>query len=40
MPLYLVLGEDADADVRNKCAKVLGVLEEWKDVVRGVGIDE
>lgn len=35
-PGYLVLGEDAEADVRAKCAKVLGVLDEWQDVARGV----
>jgi len=35
-PGYLVLGEDAEAAVRGKCAKVLGVLDEWVDVTRGV----
>lgn len=35
-PGYLVLGEDAEAAVRDKCAKVLGVLDEWVDVARGV----
>ncbi|TFK33479.1 hypothetical protein BDQ12DRAFT_691158 [Crucibulum laeve] len=38
-PGYLVLGEDAEADVRNKSAKVLAVLDEWKDVARGVNFD-
>ncbi|KAG0709824.1 hypothetical protein DFH29DRAFT_885950 [Suillus ampliporus] len=35
-PLYLVLGRDAEADIRNKCAKVLKHLDDWNDVVRGV----
>ena len=35
-PGYLVLGEDAEADVRIKCKKVLDVLDEWVDVARGV----
>lgn len=38
-PPYLVLGEDAEVNVKNKCAKVLGVLEEWVDVARGVSFD-
>ncbi|KAG2369647.1 hypothetical protein BDR07DRAFT_1323020 [Suillus spraguei] len=35
-PLYLVLGKDAEVDIRNKCAKVLRHLDDWNDVVRGV----
>ena len=38
-PGYLVLGEDAEVDVRTKCKKVLGVLDEWVDVARGVNFD-
>ncbi|KIM38502.1 hypothetical protein M413DRAFT_447730 [Hebeloma cylindrosporum] len=38
-PGYLVLGEDAEVDVRNKCKKVLDVLDEWVDVARGVNFD-
>ncbi|KAF8148007.1 hypothetical protein B0H34DRAFT_271973 [Crassisporium funariophilum] len=38
-PQYLVLGEDAEADVRAKCTKVLRVLDEWVDVTRGVSFD-
>lgn len=37
-PLYLVLGKDAEADIRNKCAKVLKHLDDWNDVVRGVDL--
>lgn len=37
-PLYLVLGKDAEADIRNKCAKVLKHLDDWHDVVRGVDL--
>lgn len=38
-PKYLVLGSDAEANVREKCAMMLNVLDEWKDVTRGVGFD-
>ncbi|KAF9471972.1 NAD(P)-binding protein [Pholiota conissans] len=38
-PPYLVLGEDAEVNVKNKCAKVLKVLDEWVDVARGVSFD-
>lgn len=38
-PGYLVLGEDAENDVRTKCSKVLKVLDEWVDVARGVNFD-
>jgi hypothetical protein len=38
-PPYLVLGEDAEVNMKKKCAKVLGVLEEWVDVARGVSFD-
>ncbi|KIK98636.1 hypothetical protein PAXRUDRAFT_31063 [Paxillus rubicundulus Ve08.2h10] len=39
-PLYLVLGKDADIDIRNKCAKMIRHLDEWSDVVRGVDLDD
>lgn len=39
-PLYLVLGKDAESDIRNKCAKMIRHLDEWSDVVRGVDFDE
>jgi len=35
-PLYLVLGKDAEDGVREKCQKVLNVVDEWKDVVSQV----
>jgi len=35
-PEYLFLGEDAEVGVREKCAKVLKVLDEWLDVTRNV----
>jgi NAD(P)-dependent dehydrogenase (short-subunit alcohol dehydrogenase family) len=35
-PLYLVLGEDAERDVRNKCMMMLKHLDEWQDVIRDV----
>lgn len=38
-PGYLILGEDAENDVRTKCSKVLKVLDEWVDVSRGVNFD-
>jgi len=37
-PLYLVLGEDAERDVRNKCTKILKHLDEWQDVIRDVNV--
>ncbi|KAJ7182745.1 hypothetical protein C8R43DRAFT_967969 [Mycena crocata] len=38
-PGRLVLGEDAESDVRAKCKKVLDGMDEWSDVVRGVSFD-
>ncbi|KAF8815899.1 NAD(P)-binding protein [Phlegmacium glaucopus] len=38
-PEYLLLGYDAEANVRGKCSKVLKVLDEWLDVTRGVNFD-
>ncbi|KAG6916306.1 hypothetical protein DXG01_007463 [Tephrocybe rancida] len=38
-PGLLVLGEDAERDVRDKSAKVLKALDEWKDVTCGVNFD-
>ncbi|KAH7926596.1 NAD(P)-binding protein [Leucogyrophana mollusca] len=39
-PLYLVLGKDAERDIRFKIQKVLKHLDDWSDVVRGVDLDE
>lgn len=38
-PKYLMLGDDADLAVRTKCNLMLQVLEEWKDVTKGVNFD-
>ncbi|KAG6865431.1 hypothetical protein C0991_002669 [Blastosporella zonata] len=38
-PGLLILGEDAERDVRDKCNKVLKALDEWKDVTCGVNFD-
>ncbi len=38
-PSYLVLGEDAEVNVRNKCTKVVNTLNDWVDVARGVNFD-
>ncbi|KAG6873110.1 hypothetical protein C0995_002773 [Termitomyces sp. Mi166 len=38
-PGLLVLGEDAERDVRDKCNKVLKALDEWKDVTCGINLD-
>lgn len=35
-PNYLFLGDDAEAAVRDKCSKLLKVLDEWSDVTRNV----
>ncbi|EIN08928.1 NAD(P)-binding protein [Punctularia strigosozonata HHB-11173 SS5] len=39
-PGTLVLGEDAERDVRAKCEQMLSMLDEWKDVVRSTRVDE
>ncbi|KAF9466009.1 hypothetical protein BDZ94DRAFT_1306724 [Collybia nuda] len=38
-PGLLVLGGDAEADVRAKCTKTLEVLDEWKEVICNVNFD-
>jgi len=38
-PLYLALGDDAEAGIREKCGKLLQHLEEWGDVTRGVSFE-
>ena len=38
-PGLLVLGGDADRDVRNRCHKTLQVLDEWKDVAENLNFD-
>lgn len=39
MPLWLVLGKDAEEDLREHVRQRLENLEEWKDVTRSVGVD-
>jgi hypothetical protein len=39
-PRYLILGEDAEQDVRKKSHKILDELDEWKDVTCGVSYDK
>ena len=39
-PRYLILGEDAEQDVRIKSHKILNALDEWKDVTCGVSYDK
>ncbi|EJC99368.1 NAD-binding protein [Fomitiporia mediterranea MF3/22] len=39
-PGLLVLGADAEANIREKCSAVLTHLDEWRDVVRGIALDE
>ena len=39
LPRYLVLGEDAVADVRNKFARVLQVVTDWEDVSTDTNLD-
>ncbi|EIW75512.1 NAD(P)-binding protein, partial [Coniophora puteana RWD-64-598 SS2] len=38
-PMYLVLGTDADDNIREKVGKVIKDIDEWRDVVRGVGFE-
>ncbi|KAF8623733.1 hypothetical protein AX15_006227 [Amanita polypyramis BW_CC] len=33
-PGLLVLGEDAERDLRNKCTRIIQILDEWKEVAR------
>src|SRR5882762_5677313 len=39
-PLYLALGEDADAGIRQKSVTLLKHIDEWGDVIRTVNFDE
>jgi len=38
-PEWLIVGEDANEDVREKCRRAIELLDEWQDVVLGVGLD-
>ena len=37
-PSLLVLGEDAERDIRDRCTKILKHLDEWQDVIRDVNL--
>ncbi len=37
-PTYLILGEDAEVDIRNKIGKVAKALDDWQDVIRSVNL--
>lgn len=37
---FLPLGPDAESDIRNKCERILKVLDEYKDVTRGIVVDD
>lgn len=39
-PVALALGYDADRDIREKCAKVMRSLDEWKDVACAIAFDD
>ena len=39
-PLWLVLGQDAENDLRERARVRLENLEEWKDVTRSVAADD
>lgn len=39
-PLYLVLGRDAEQDVRKKCTLMINYLDEWSDIIRDVDLDD
>lgn len=37
---FLPLGPDAERDIRNKCERILKVLDDYGDVARGIVVDE
>ena len=39
-PELLVLGNDAEQNIRERCQNVLQCLDEWKDVTRSIKIEE
>jgi NAD(P)-dependent dehydrogenase (short-subunit alcohol dehydrogenase family) len=38
-PVYLPLGEEAEKAIREKCAALTGVLDEWGEVIRDTRLD-
>jgi hypothetical protein len=39
-PLYLALGEDADANIRQRSMNLLKHVDQWGDVIKSVNFDE
>ena len=39
-PLWLVLGKDAEEDLRNSCVQRLKNLDAWQDVARSTTVDD
>ncbi|KZT25927.1 hypothetical protein NEOLEDRAFT_1156057 [Neolentinus lepideus HHB14362 ss-1] len=39
-PLYLPLGVAAENTIRDVCQRMLGILDEWKDVMQNVDVDQ
>ena len=39
-PLWLVLGRDAEEDLRNSCVQKLQNLDEWAEVTRSTTVDD
>lgn len=39
IPQWLILGKDAEANIRDKIARILANLDEWSEVVRGTDFD-
>jgi hypothetical protein len=39
-PLYLALGDDADANIRQRSMNLLKHVDQWGDVIKSVNFDE
>jgi hypothetical protein len=39
-PLYLALGDDADANIRQRSMSLLKHVDQWGDVIKSVNFDE
>jgi len=39
-PLYLALGDDADANIRQRSMNLLKHMDQWGDVIKSVNFDE
>ncbi len=40
LPLWLVLGKDAEEDLRQSCVERLKNLDEWQDITRSTSVDD